>query len=804
MRQLAGALVGIIVLGCGDERLAGAPVAEGQGGGGGGGGGPDALYPPGEPVPLRVSEWLVASVSAQNDPVRAAIADGTFAMPSAGSYLGLDWQSVAPGPNGELVTSFFDLVYAAARVSSPAGRGVFARGDGVFTFYVDNDAPQPGDFYFSRKLRVPLAVAPGEHVVVVRADGHPQRPPEVELWSSDAELVINDGDVTAPSPVAGSAAELPLGVAVLNLTMRSLDGLRASVVPSDALAASSVSQPPLAPHAVTQLAFSLRPRVPWPEAGTTVRARLRVEGPSLVWAYEREIELATVAPSARRRVTRRSQIDGSVQYYALMPPSAPPPDDGYGLVLSLHGAGVEATGQAEAYSPKSWAFLAAATNRRPFGFDWEEWGRLDALETLAHALGEGPINPTRAHLTGHSMGGHGTWHVGVHHGHRFAVVAPSAGWISFAEYTGPPHPTGPLGRARAHSQTLDFIENLAPRTVYIIHGAADDNVPVSHARKMHQTLQGIVAPDELTYYEDPKGRHWWDNDPNEEGADCVDWEPMMAVAEKRAVDPVPLSFFWVTPAPWVSARHSFVTLLACASPMQNCSVGAKLEKNMASGDRVVVTTENVRALELDGAALAQKGVSEIVLDGAASAVEAAPMRFGPEGGKRPDVYGPLNQIFHRPFCFVWDDAGSPMYAEHAALLTSWWSLVGNGQACGVPLSALGPSLRAEKNLVYLGVARDKIPELAGAPIAWDAGGVTVGDKRFDGAMVVFVYPSSAGDRLVAAISAPEGKERLVFNVVPFTSRSGRPDWWVLDATGTLATGFFDAEWKLAPAFSTGL
>jgi hypothetical protein len=49
------------------------------------------------------------------------------------------------------------------------------------------------------------------------------------------------------------------------------------------------------------------------------------------------------------------------------------------LVLSLHGAGVQGIGQAQAYSPKDWAYLIAPTNRRPFGFDWEEWGRRNGL-----------------------------------------------------------------------------------------------------------------------------------------------------------------------------------------------------------------------------------------------------------------------------------------------------------------------------------------------------------------------------------------------------------------------------------------
>src|SRR5690606_31364400 len=76
-----------------------------------------------------------------------------------------------------------------------------------------------------------------------------------------------------------------------------------------------------------------------------------------------------------RKVTFRSAIDGSVQYYALRPSTNP--DANQSLILSLHGASVEATGQANAYTPKDWAAVVAPTNRRPYGFDWEDWGRLD-------------------------------------------------------------------------------------------------------------------------------------------------------------------------------------------------------------------------------------------------------------------------------------------------------------------------------------------------------------------------------------------------------------------------------------------
>src|SRR5207249_1249684 len=84
--------------------------------------------------------------------------------------------------------------------------------------------------------------------------------------------------------------------------------------------------------------------------------------------------------------------------------------------------GVEAQGQADAYASKPWGHLVAPTNRRPFGFDWEDWGRLDALEVLDHAQQLLQTDPQRTYLTGHSMGGHGAWQVGATYPDRFAAT----------------------------------------------------------------------------------------------------------------------------------------------------------------------------------------------------------------------------------------------------------------------------------------------------------------------------------------------------------------------------------------------
>lgn len=786
-------MVGLTVglnLGCSDEVLAPAPLP-GMGSGGSAGAGGSAAVPPGPPLALPVESWLVATVSSASvDPVLPAIEDGSFTLPQPGSYLGLTWSSVAPGEQGELIATNQELLYAAARVGPPDGHRVFGRGDTAIAFHVDNARKQPGDFYHTRTMRSPLTTAAGDALVVVRALGR-RNTPEVELWSTDGELVLNLEDVTKPDLVAGTDETQYVGIPVLVMGEAAPMDVAARVVGDQRWHDTVETYPALAGGAVTQLGFRLEPKIAVPMTTTPISVSVEVSSPSLEWSYAGEVLIDVVAAGSRYRRTRRSAVDGSIQYYAVMPPSVVASGSSYGLVLSLHGAGVQASGQAASYSPKPWAYLVAATNRRPFGFDWEEWGRLDAIETLDDALATLPIDETRVHLTGHSMGGHGSWHVGVHFADRFGVIAPSAGWISFETYGGPPHPSGPVGRARAASKTLDYIDNLAQSSVYIIHGSADDNVPVWHGQQMFANLGPITS--ELAYHEEPGAGHWWDADTVEEGADCVDWEPMISVMEARTRDPVPLDFDWVTPAPWVNPRHSFVTVQSVLDPMTDCSVTSQ-----QNGNDVVVTTTNVRALVLDGEMLGGKGVATAVVDSVPYAVAAVPIAVGPQTGKTSDRSGPLNQVFQRPFCLVWEDTGHRAYREYAAFLLSWWAIIGNGHGCGMPVSALTDVIAADNNLVFLGAA-----DPGGLPIRWDAGGADVGTTRFDDVAMAFVYPGQPG-HLNAWVSAASGSEQLLFRYVPFSSRAGMPDFFVWDGGGSVASGFFDADWQLNPAFTTGL
>jgi poly(3-hydroxybutyrate) depolymerase len=744
-----------------------------------------------EPQPLPVAEWMAAAVApgASSAALDSALEQGSFTLPAKGKAYGLDWTPLAPGKDGELSSKLPAgwSIYAAAQVAVPAGRRAFGRFDTIFQVYAAS-ARQPGDPYGSRRVRVPLAAAPGSSALVV-VDGYARgaQRPQAELFTTEDELHLNLEDATLPDLVAGDATELWIGAPVLSLTDQPALEVVARIEESAELAATETRHPALAAGAVTMLPFRLALKAPPAVAGHKVTAALRVESPSLAFAYRRTVELVVVAAGATHRRTFRSPMDGSVQYYGVVPPSSFDPAKSYALVLSLHGASVEAIGQAKSYSAKDWAYIVAATNRRPFGFDWEEFGRVEALETLDHALASFKIAPERVYLTGHSMGGHGTYHLGVHFPGRFATIGPSAGWSSFESYGGTAHPSGAVGRARAASKTLDYVGNLARRGAYILQGEKDDNVPKSEALLMLGALQKVTK--DVVYYEEPGAGHWWDGDKSP-GVDCVDWPPLFAFMQARQLDPTELEFSFRTPSPWVSSRHSFVTIRSAADAYQDCVV----ESKPSSSDSVALKTTNVRSLLLDGAALKAKGVGKVAVDGVEHAVGGGPIAIGPQDGKRPGVHGPLNEVFQRPFCFVYPAAGkasSLAFERYAAYLVSTWAVLGNGLACALPADRVSAATRASHNLIYVGVQRGEAPPFAA--LGWDKGSVSVGDKSYPAAALAAVFPD--GDRLAATFSTTAGAEHLLFRYHPFTSRSGLPDYFVWAAGGSIASGFFSPTWS---------
>jgi len=153
----------------------------------------------------------------------------------------------------------------------------------------------------------------------------------------------------------------------------------------------------------------------------------------------------------------RSSVDGSVQPYAVIWPTGfdPLKKKAYRLDLVLHGRDSSLTevkfiaghGPNKKVDPAQEAVVVEIYGRGNNAYRWA--GETDIAEVLPKIF-EGdwfqghPIDPRRIVVRGFSMGGAGTWHLGLHHPGSFAAMAPGAGFTNTHGYIkGMPDPLPP-------------------------------------------------------------------------------------------------------------------------------------------------------------------------------------------------------------------------------------------------------------------------------------------------------------------------------------------------------------------------
>ncbi len=539
-----------------------------------------------------------------------------------------------------------------------------------------------------------------------------------------------------------------------------------------------------------------------------------------------KITLRVVQMLDTHKETFISNIDGSVQYFAVVP--AQQPFSQNVLVMSLHGASVEALGQAQAYSAKDWATIVAPTNRRPYGFDWEDWGRLDFLEVFDQAKREFPHDPTRVMLTGHSMGGHGTWSIGSTYPGSFAAIGPSAGWLSFWSYTGAYEPRNAndpmeqtLRRADDSSDTAKFRSNLVQPSVYILHGDKDDNVPVSEARDMDAYLKRIT--DREQYHEQPGAGHWWDVDPAP-GADCVDWKPMFDLFRASSLPLNPLEVDFTTSNPAVSSTCRYVTIEQQEMSLAPSRVRfATPLSGVLSGQ-----TTNVETLTMDYSQPQLWGLN-LTLDGQqvlVGRVPGKPVTFHKVNGtwviakrprddeKNPARSGPFKQAFQRDMLFVYGTHGTKdenAWANQKAHYDAEsFYYRGNGAIDIIADTDFKGNRTKNRNVILYGNAdtNSAWPELlADSPIVVRSGAVNAGGRLYSGGDLacMFVRPrKGTKDGLVGAVSGTGAIGFHATDRLPiFLSGCEYPDWVVFRPTVLLqgpgacvAAGFFGNDWSV--------
>lgn len=740
-------------------------------------------------------------------------------MPVSDNYrtlpVPLVWESITVNEE-QVFTGDLHRAYVYTEFESPEERIALLDATGHTRVFI-NGMPAEGDHYDYGHTLIPFRMQKGLNKFIYTYGRFGRLQSSIVI--PHQELQFSPRDITLPSIIRNETENKWGAVRVVNASEQKQEGL--TIYCTLATGESVVYQTgDIMPLGVRKLPF-LIPAPVAAVASDTLQAELQ-----LVDVSGNEIDAMTITINVKDRNrhherTFKSGIDGSVQYYSVAPSTSD--DDGQAFVLSVHGASVEATNQTRAYQQKDWCHIVAPTNRRPFGFNWEEWGRIDALEVMHDARTVFHTDTAQTYLTGHSMGGHGTWFLGATYPDQFAAIAPAAGYPDIIGYrrTGTdslmevnPH-FEMIYRGALPGRTIDLAKNYLQSGVYVLHGEADGVVSVEQARLMRGILGGFH--NNFSYYEYPGGSHWY-------GDHSMDWPPLFdflrqnTIPEHNEIDHI----HFTTASPGVSASNYWLRINQQITPYSHSTV-----KATRANDSIFVETDNIanislylEALNLDAPPVIIAGTQtihadnteEITLRKVNGAWQAGSPP--PPSEKNPGRYGGFKLAFDNNMLFVYATGGTEKenlwYENKARFDAETFLYRGNGSIDVIADSVFDADQYSDRNIILYGNADNNLvwdTVLEGAPVRVTGTGIQFGTLFLEGDDLgtFFIYPRSDSDTASVGIVAGTGKTgmKAAWANDYFSGITGFPDLlifhvdWVKDGPdGIRVSGFFDNEWQI--------
>jgi pimeloyl-ACP methyl ester carboxylesterase len=534
----------------------------------------------------------------------------------------------------------------------------------------------------------------------------------------------------------------------------------------------------------------------------------------------------------------RSTVDDTLQPYALYVPRSYDPGKAYPLLVSLHGAtsnhllnrrrvfglgnrpgesDYEAIRNDDVSYPDV-DFIVATPYGRGEVAGYAGIAEGDVLRVMDDVARAYNVDPDRVHLTGLSMGGGGTWQIGLRYPDRFASIAPVC---AVANLTMFPWAAAmrPLDKELAElTSAMAVAENASNQQVFIFHGDEDGAVPVEQSRKMVEIYKGLGWLDKsVRYFELPGVHHFaWDFSYR----DASLFERIRSLRRDRFPEHV------------VYKTHSVRYNKAYWLRIDRIDHGMKLARieGRRSAGVFEVTTDNLSAFSilLDPEIAPAGKPLEVRVEGKLA-------YKGPAEGKALSFAADKKGIFTRK---PWPGApvGPPdhpeaglrggslaQYAAHLYVYGTKGDAAANeaSKRAAETLADWGPNVRARfrvladkdvtsdlmlaNNLVLFGTA--KVNQIVAGiegdlPVRQDEGGTKAGGKRVagPGSSYRLDYPNPVAPgrvvRVFGASSTP-GFERLV-STGPGKGPSANADYVVVDEDGKVALeGLFRDDFKIA-------
>ena len=756
---------------------------------------------------------------------------------------GVAWDTVGINDRGEF-TGDFRGGYLFLEYTSDRERPVLLEASGHTTTIV-NGMPHEGDHYDYGWSLIPVLLRPGANYIVL-SGGRFSRI-RARLLEPDAPVQFTSRDQTLPDLLPEEVRERWAAVRIMNTQSQPFAG--GSITARIGGMQSVQKVEPVAELLVQKIPF----RIPTPRGlamDSTYGVLLELRSGAGELLDTMTVNVQARSRDSHHKETFISAMDSSVQYYSVVPPL----NSGRarnGLVLTVHGASVEAVNQAAAYRAKDSLYIVAATNRRPFGFAWEDWGRRDAIEVLDTALQKFETDPQRTYLTGHSMGGHGTWHIGVNYPDRFGAIAPAAGYADLVGYRNlrlrdlvsrPDSFFVQLGTTRQAftdqldgrqstpalqrmadlvlsagnaSRALKLKENYLHYGVYILHGEKDEVVPTDLARQMRAELG--TYHDDFAYYEYPDGAHWFGNE-------SVDWPPLFEFFNFRRIpaDEEIDQLSFSTASPGVSAGSHYVEIWQQQTPAEISTF--TLDR---TDDTLHLTTDNVALLRIDHSRLPDS-VDHVYLDDAVYPLsresEASFFRRTGTGWqsanqpgvgeKNPRRYGGFKNAFGNGMVLVYATGGTEQenawYRHRAAYDAERWYYRGNGYVRVLADTEFESADFPDRNVILYGNGENNAAWsqlLEDAPFAVGIGILRMGDREWRGEDIgaYLTYPRAGSDSAsvgIVAATGPAGMYAAYANDY-FLDTTFFPDVLIftaeLSARGLpalLGAGYFGSDWSV--------
>lgn len=169
------------------------------------------------------------------------------------------------------------------------------------------------------------------------------------------------------------------------------------------------------------------------------------------------------------------------------------------LILFLHGAGergadvwkVATHGPPKVVGTNANFPFIVVSPQCPSG---QLWSRDVLLALLDKTIASYRVDTNRIYLTGLSMGGYGTWDLGLAHAEKFAAIVPICGGGEFI--------SAMLG-------SRDKAEAFKSLGVWAFHGGKDPTVPLQESERMVELVKRVGLKDaKLTVYPEAGHDSW--------------------------------------------------------------------------------------------------------------------------------------------------------------------------------------------------------------------------------------------------------------------------------------------------------